>query len=256
MSSRYMLNHLGAASEHTSGYERSKFTHWVDANGDGCDARDEVLIAEAVTQPRVTGECELVGGAWRSRYDGARTTNPSGFDIDHMVPLNEAWQSGAWNWSPATRRAFANDLGYRASLIAVTASSNRSKSDREPNDWMPDRARYACTYTKSWVAVKWRWRLNVNGAERRFLANQLADCGWPQVPKPGRPAITTGSTGSGTAPTPTPTQTETSGRQTVGYAVWPGAFCDEKGWYGYTSAGTLMRCKTSATDSRYRWRSA
>lgn len=196
ISTKYVLHHLDSGSEHPSGYDRSKFTHWVDADGDGCDARDEVLIAEAMSKPQVRAGCELNGGSWRSRYDGVTTSTPSGFDVDHMVPLNEAWQSGAWRWSPGTRKAFANDLGYKASLIAVSASSNRSKGDREPQDWMPERAGYACTYVKQWVAVKWRWKLTVNAAERRYLAAELKSCGWPRVPKPSQPTISTGS-GSG-----------------------------------------------------------
>ena len=63
-----------------------------------------------------------------------------------MVPLNEAWQSGAWKWTAAKRQAYANDLGYKASLIAVSASSNRSKGDREPQAWMPTRPGYQCAY--------------------------------------------------------------------------------------------------------------
>jgi Protein of unknown function (DUF1524) len=113
------------------------------------------------------------------------------------MPLNEAWQSGAWDWSSATRKAYANDLGYKASLIAVSAHSNRSKGDQEPQDWMPERASYACTYLKAWVAVKWRWHLAINAAERRYLAAGLKSCGWPRVPKPARPPISTGSTATG-----------------------------------------------------------
>jgi hypothetical protein len=249
MSTKYMLNHLAAGSEHTAGYDRSKFTLWTDTDGDGCNARDEVLIAEARTKPHVGAGCILTGGMWRSRYDGLTTTDPSTFDIDHMVPVNEAWQSGAWNWSSATREAYANDRGYRADLIAVSAHSNPSKGDREPQDWMPERTAYACTYVKQRVAVKWRWHLKVNAAERNFLTTELAGCGWPRLPKPSRPSISTGSTSGGGGG-------GGGSVDTVGYPVHPGAFCAEQGSYGYTSAGTLMRCTVTSTDSRYRWRSA
>jgi len=177
MSTKYLLNHLATGSEHTAGYDRAEFSHWADADSDGCDARDEVLISEATTKPQVRSSCTLRGGTWRSRYDGVTTGNPSTFDVDHMVPLNEAWQSGAWGWSAVKRKAYANDLGYKASLVAVSASSNRSKGDREPQAWMPDRVAYACTYLKQWVAVKWRWQLKVNAAERSFLDQELKGCG-------------------------------------------------------------------------------
>jgi hypothetical protein len=253
MSTKSMLSQLVTASEHPAGYDRAKFTLWTDADHDGCDTRDEVLIQEATTRPHVGSACGLTGGKWRSPYDGVTTLDPSTFDIDHVVPLNEAWQSGAWNWSSATRTAYANDLSYRADLIAVTAHENRSKGDREPQDWMPDRTAYACSYLKHWVAVKWRWHLTVNATERSFLTSQLATCGWPRDPTPTRPTITTG--GGGTS-SPTPTPTRSTGSGTVSYAVHPGAFCSEHWEHGYTSAGTLMRCTTTASDSSFRWRSA
>lgn len=199
MSTKYIVNTLPAGVEHAAGYDRGKFTLWSDADGDGCDARDEVLIKEAITKPRVGSGCALRGGRWFSKYDGVRTTDSSSFDIDHMVPLNEAWQSGAWAWSSAKRKAYANDLGYKASLIAVSAHSNRSKGDREPQDWMPERVAYSCKYVKQWVAVKWRWQLKVNTAERSFLRDELKSCGWPRVPKPGKPVIpSSGGSGGGT----------------------------------------------------------
>lgn len=187
-SARFLLSQLKNAPEHTRGYDRDKFKHWVDTrDADRCDARDEVLIAEATIRPRVSANCDLSGGQWRSRYDGVTTGDPSWFDVDHLVALNEAWQSGAWRWSSERREAFANDIGYKFSLIAVTASTNRSKSDREPQDWMPQLKR--CAYLKAWVAVKWRWNLRVNAAERAFLRAGLKDCGWPRVARPARPVI-------------------------------------------------------------------
>jgi hypothetical protein len=190
VSTRRLLEELPQGREHPAGYSRTRFSDWTDADHDGCDTRDEVLIAEAIVKPRIRSGCELRGGEWRSRYDGVTTRDPSSFDIDHMVPLNEAWQSGAWRWSAATRRAYANDLGYGASLIAVSAHSNRSKGDREPQQWMPERPGYACSYVKAWVAVKWRWRLEVNNAERSYLTSVLRSCGWPRVRRPS-PALST-----------------------------------------------------------------
>jgi hypothetical protein len=251
ISTRYMLNSLASGSEHAAGYDRSKFRLWVDADHDGCDTRDEVLVQEAAARPRVSSSgCELSGGDWRSKYDGLVTTDPSTFDIDHLVPLNEAWQSGAWNWTAGTRQRYANDLGYRRSLIAVSAHANRSKGDREPQDWMPEKAGYACTYVADWVAVKWRWRLHVNHAERTYLHDELRACGWPRLKRPSRPAITTGSTSEGGGGSTGGTS------NTVTYDVHPGAFCSEHGWYGHTSAGTLMRCTITSSDPYYRWRSA
>jgi hypothetical protein len=257
VSSHNLLDQLGSRAEHPAGYARSKFTLWTDADHDGCDTRDEVLITEGAKRPSVGAGCALTHGRWVSRYDGVSVTNPSGFDIDHLVPLHEAWQSGAWSWDAQTRKAYANDLGYSASLIAVSAHANRSKGDREPQDWMPERAGYSCDYISHWVAVKWRWHLTVNSAERSFLRRSLKTCGWPRVARPARPAIGTAAGSGAGAPTPTSTPTPTTAPgNVVGYTVHPGAFCSEHGSYGYTAAGTLMRCVTTSTDARYRWRSA
>ena len=167
-----VLASLPVSSEVGSGYSRDLFRHWIDASGDGCDTREEVLITEPISGS-VLG-CRVAGGRWRSLYDGAATSNPSSFDVDHMVPLKEAWDSGAWRWSAGTREDYANDLGYTNSLIAVTASSNRSKSDRDPAEWLPAFAR--CSYAKYWIGVKYRWRLSVDPVEKSTLTRILASC--------------------------------------------------------------------------------
>lgn len=189
VSTKTLLGQLAVSAEHTSGYLRSKFTLWVDADHDGCDTRQEVLITEAVTKPHVGAGCVLTGGKWSSPYDGVMTTDPSTFDIDHVVPLAEAWQSGAWRWNADTRKRYANDLGYYADLVAVTAHTNRSKGDQEPTTWLPPRASFDCRYMAWWVAVKWRWQLHINSTEKTFLSTHLSACNWPSIGKPSRPAI-------------------------------------------------------------------
>ena len=164
---------LGVAREVRRGYDRDKFVHWI-SQGDGCDTRDRVLIAEARRAPVVSADCALTGGRWFSYYDGVRTSDPSTFDIDHVVPLAEAWDSGARGWGKKRRQRFANDVGDRRSLVAVSASSNRSKSDQDPREWMPDRQR--CRYLREWLAVKLRWSLTVDRGERRFLVGAVQTC--------------------------------------------------------------------------------
>jgi Protein of unknown function (DUF1524) len=192
-----MLDKLAWAGEHTAGYCRSKFQLWTDADHDSCDIREEVLLAESKIKATRGAGCRVKLGRWVSAYDGVTVTNPTGFDIDHMVPLNEAWQSGAWKWNAATGKAYANDLGYRAGLIAVSAHTNRSKGDREPQNWMPPAAADHCTYAAQWVAVKWRWHLKVNMGEWSDLYDELQSCNWPRVATPNRPTIHTSSAGSG-----------------------------------------------------------
>ncbi len=171
-----LIAQLVVAGEQGDGYDRDLFRHWIDADGDGCNTRREVLIAEAKVKPTVTGDCDLVGGEWYSVYDQVTTTDPSSFDIDHFIPLKESWDSGAYAWSSDKRKDFANDLGFGKSLIAVTASSNRSKSDRDPSDWMPANTKYHCSYILSWVEVKIRWGLTVDKVELGTLNQYGKNC--------------------------------------------------------------------------------
>ena len=90
------------------------------------------------------------------------------------MPLAEAWDSGAKRWNADTRRRFANDLRDRRSLIALSASSNRSKSDRDPAEWLPEYGE--CRYVRQWVAVKIRWHLKVDRAEKRALSRRAGSC--------------------------------------------------------------------------------
>lgn len=162
--------------EFVGGYDRSLFADWYDADRNGCNTRKEVLIAESLDPVQIGARCAITGGRWFSIYDNVETTDSSSFDIDHMVPLSEAWDSGAWNWNADQRKHFANDLDQPFFLIAVTASSNRSKSDRDPAEWMPPNSGYHCEYVRIWIEIKRAWDLSVDQAEHDFLARKLASC--------------------------------------------------------------------------------
>ncbi|WP_131770269.1 HNH endonuclease family protein [Candidatus Protofrankia californiensis] len=173
---RAAITDLPVTAENRTGYTRETFEHWVDADTDGCTTRSEVLIAEAVTAPSVGAGCRLTGGAWRSYYDDATWTNPTDLDIDHLVPLAEAWDSGASTWTDAQRRAYANDLDDPRSLVAVTDRLNQAKGDKDPAAWMPPATDARCRYLTEWVAVKIRWRLAVDTTEKTALTSHAATC--------------------------------------------------------------------------------
>ncbi|MGW2779585.1 HNH endonuclease family protein [Streptomyces olivaceoviridis] len=173
-------------SEDRTGYERTKFKHWVDADKDGCNTRSEVLKDEAVVAPEQGASCRLSGGAWFCPYDDRFIQGPSGLDIDHLVPLAEAWDSGASDWSAKEREAYANDLGDERSLIAMSAASNRSKADQDPSTWLPPAVGYRCQYLTDWVATKMRWRLSVDADEKAAITEVLDQC--PDVPVTITPA--------------------------------------------------------------------
>ncbi|MBO8202722.1 HNH endonuclease [Streptomyces smyrnaeus] len=170
------INALPVAKENRAGYRRSSFRHWIDTDKDGCNTRQEVLIEEAIEQPKVGPGCSLTDGEWHSYYDGKRTDNPRSLDIDHMVPLAEAWDSGASNWDAKKRERYANDLGSPRSLVAVTARENRQKADKDPAGWWVPAKGASCTYLVDWVATKTRWKLAADQAEKKALQARAAEC--------------------------------------------------------------------------------
>ena len=165
---------LVVAEDKLSGYKRSAFKHWIDADKNGCNTRAEVLIEEAIVKPTIGPKCKLTGGKWLSAYDGKTIINASQLDIDHLVPLAEAWRSGAWKWTPAQRQAFANDLENSEALIAVSASTNRSKGDKDPSLWMP--ANNRCTYVQNWISVKSKYSLTIDKREKNTLSQFIKNC--------------------------------------------------------------------------------
>jgi len=166
------------AAEANSGYDRTLFKHWVDANGDCQNARQEVLISEAEPDTPLTyttsGRCTVSTGRWFSYYDRVSWTSASDVDIDHMVPLAEAWGSGASGWTSARREAYANDLGDYRTLVGVTDNVNQSKSDQDPSTWLPTYDK--CRYVAEWVAVKIRWGLTADSAEKSVLNSYASSC--------------------------------------------------------------------------------
>ena len=169
---------LKVAPESRTGYERTKFKHWVNSDGNklGCDARKEAIIRDAEVKPKVDKGCVLTGGKWLSLYDNVVVEKAGSLDVDHMVPLAEAWDSGASSWTPEKRQTYANDLSDPRHLRSVTGASNRSKSDKDPAEWLPTNKNYLCTYLSDWVSIKIRWSLTVDQKELDVLKKDSASC--------------------------------------------------------------------------------
>jgi hypothetical protein len=149
----------------------------IDADRDGCNTRMKVLLDEAVQPPAVTGRCTLSGGRWYSWHDNTFIDSPRGLDIDHLVPLAEAWDSGASAWTRQRRVAYANYLDDARHLEAVSARSNRQESDQDPATWLvPDNPAERCHYLANWTAVKLQWGLTVDPAEQNTMILGAAEC--------------------------------------------------------------------------------
>ena len=288
-----VLQGISVEREHPAGYVRSAFEHWRDIDGDGCDSRDQVLKRDSITLPQVDPiDCNVIAGDWISPYDGARWSDPSRIDIDHVVALKEAWDSGAWAWTSAMRRAYANDTSDSRTLLAVTDRVNQSKSDKDPSNWLPPSRSYLCTYLGNWIAVKARWGLSMDQSEWGRVKNLLeSSCvgltiaPWPAVPSVasvGMPTAssTTVTTSPSTTSSPTTTRvgqvptssttivagvntpgtTTTTASSTGASRIYPGAWCSPEGATGtYTNGKTYVCSKTSQSgtpyaDGRARWR--
>ncbi|EFE69773.1 MULTISPECIES: HNH endonuclease family protein [Streptomyces] len=170
---RSYLATLTVAAENRTGYNRDLFPHWITISG-SCNTRETVLKRDG-TNVVTDSACASTSGSWYSPYDGATWSAASDVDIDHLVPLAEAWDSGAGSWTTSRRQAFANDL-TRPQLLAVTDNVNQAKGDQDPATWMPSRTAYRCTYARAWVQVKYYYGLSVDSAEKSALQSHLANC--------------------------------------------------------------------------------
>ncbi|MEV7416502.1 DUF1524 domain-containing protein [Streptomyces sp. NPDC089919] len=162
-----------AEPESAAGYGRSQFPHWANQGG-GCDTRETVLARDG-RGVEADSDCRPVAGSWYSLYDGAEVPQASGIDIDHMVPLFNAWISGASHWSQGQRKQFANDLDH-PQLYAVSARTHRDKGTKSPDQWAPPNRDSWCEYGRAWIDVKAAYSLTITQAEKNALRTLVNTC--------------------------------------------------------------------------------
>ena len=164
-------------------YSRSQWKHWVDADGDCQDARQEALIAESLVSVtfETDRQCRVESGRWYGAFTGTYFEDPGDVDVDHMVPLKNAHNSGGWDWSPAMKEEYANNLGDDDHLIAVQDNANQSKGARGPDEWMPPDETYWCQYATDWAEIKERWSLTMTEPEAGAVVEMLNTCEDPPV---------------------------------------------------------------------------
>ena len=164
-----------------AGYSRELFPHWASdgtvfgwSEPDGsCDVRDDALIRDG-ENVQIDEDCSFVSGSWIGPYTGATLTDSSDVDIDHVVPLANAWRSGASTWSTPDREAYANDPQV---LLSTDDGANQEKGDKGPEAWRPPNRDYWCEYSRRWVDIKSTWGLTVNSPEKAALEEMLSTCG-------------------------------------------------------------------------------
>jgi hypothetical protein len=179
--SRAMLRGIDVAPVGSMvGYSREEFPHWA-ADGtrfgweepDGsCDVRDDALLRDG-RGVEVDEDCSFTAGRWLDPYTGSTLTDSGDVDIDHIVPLANAWRSGANDWDQSRREAYANDPGV---LLSVDDAANQTKGDKGPEAWLPPNTDYRCEYARRWIWIKHKWNLTVNAQERTTLQEMLQGC--------------------------------------------------------------------------------
>jgi hypothetical protein len=237
------LPNLVVAAEYQEKYDGESFGGWIDADSDGCDTRQEVLITESIKTPNIGNKCSLSGGKWLSPYDGKYHDRTSTLAIDHLVPKAEAWRSGAWKWSNEQRQAYTNDLEDSRVLNAITSALNSSKRDKDLKNWLPEKGK--CEYIESWVAIKARYSLTVDEGEMAVIKKYYKSCSIESISLVILPSFKVG--GSASASTP-----DIDTRNLPG--VTPGAFCSPNGALGISAKGVIYMCAISSTENRNRWR--
>jgi hypothetical protein len=159
-------------------YVRAAFgPDWIDADHDCHDTRAEVLMAESTAAVTFNPNgCTVATGRWTDPWGGYTSMLASDFQIDHLVPLADAWRSGAWAWSDQQRQAFAQNLDDPDELNAIKGAINDQKSDKTPDQWTPPLTTSWCRYAMSWARIKHDWGLTVTAAELAALQQMTVGC--------------------------------------------------------------------------------
>ena len=182
-----LLNKLKVSKSHPSGYNRSVFGYWTtDVDKNGCDVREDVL-ARDLKQVRFkySGSCKVASALLHDPYTGLNINFVRGrktsalVQIDHVVALENAWQSGAWKWSHAKRLKFGNDM---LNLLAVQGAANQEKGSASAAYWLPSNKSFRCDYVARQIAVKYKYDLSVTNAEKRSMASILHGCSAQKLP--------------------------------------------------------------------------
>lgn len=163
-----------------AGYSRDNFPHWLDASvwgwpvapDNSCDVRNAALYRDG-QNVTISASCVVQSGRWLDPYTATWYYNKSDIDIDHLIPLAEAWRSGAKTWGDTQRRTFAND---RLAVVAVDDGANQSKGDKTPADWKPSNEAAWCLYGQRYTSVKVKYSLTITSSEKSALKSMIGTC--------------------------------------------------------------------------------
>ena len=159
-------------------YDSKSMPSWNDGDKNGCKTRDDILARDLVkTEFKAGDKCKIVSGELFDYYIGETIlfdTNVSGggIDVDHIVAKGDAWNSGGYRWDMVEWTGFANDP---EELIAVSASINRQKGDKNAAQWLPPNEEFQCRYVVNQLNIKYKYALSVTDSEKMTMTNILRD---------------------------------------------------------------------------------
>lgn len=169
-------NHQGMYGNVVEPYNRLKhFGTW--RRGEDClNTRADVLIRDS-TEPVTfnASGCTVLQGRWPDPYTGQDFLQASQIQIDHFVPLKNAYISGADTWSSQKRCLYANYTGNDFHLLAVSGQENSRKSDSSPVKYVPPHRPYTCQYLSQWLKVKLIWSLALTPPEKEIVSKLVAE---------------------------------------------------------------------------------
>jgi len=160
--------------KYSESIRKALFGDWIDSDHDCRNTRAEILAARS--QTAVTGTCTIKTGRWLDPYTGRTFDSAKALEIDHLIPVAEAYRSGAWKWTQAQRVAFYNDTSL---LVIASATANATKRDKDPSQWLPPDTTYSLEYIQRWARGKRTYGLTADAKERKFLAKYLPIDGTP-----------------------------------------------------------------------------
>ena len=155
-------------------YNRSQWAHWSDFDDDCQNTRQELLITSSLIKVTFTDKsnCTVATGLWIGSFTGQKFTEAQDVDIDHIIPLKYAHESGGATWSPLLKRLFANDA---ENLLVVDDRENQIKGSKGLSEYMP-RVEYQCEYIHRWVYLSQKYQLSLSPPDLKIIDERVPTC--------------------------------------------------------------------------------
>lgn len=163
----------------TEPYKRVQhFGTWIHGKSDSdcLNTRGKVLVRDSSVKTELNSAgCTVIGGEWLDPYTDGKYQKASDIQIDHVVPLKNAYQNGAWKWDFKKRCLYGNFLANDFHLLSVMGHENMKKGDKGPEGYMPPAANFKCEYLQNWLKIKLIWQLHLTDDEEKAVSSLVEE---------------------------------------------------------------------------------